>query len=82
MPLPEEASMAEEEADKLCKIYSVLTDQEVEAWVSSSDDPKLPGAGVTAAFRDAEVEFVQFSAGGGGGIDDGDMDNMDENYDE
>lgn len=68
--------------DKLRKIYSVLTDEEVEAWVASSDDLKLPGAGVTAAFRDAEVEFLQFSASGGGGTDDGDMDNMDENYDE
>lgn len=74
--------MAGEELDRLHKIYSVLTDEEVEAWVSSSDDVKLPGAGVTAAFRDAEVEFVQFSASGGGGTDDSNMDNMDQNCDE
>ncbi|CAM9203719.1 unnamed protein product, partial [Laminaria digitata] len=78
----EEASrMAEEELDRLHKIYSVLTDEEVEAWVSSSDDLKLPGAGVTAAFRDAEVEFVQFSASGGG-TDDSNMDNMDQKCDD
>lgn len=72
--------MAEEEGDKLHKIYSVLTDEEVEAWVTSSDDLKLPRAGVTAAFRDAEVEFLQFSANGGCGADDTNVD--DEKFEE
>lgn len=67
--------------DTLSKIYSVLTDEEVEAWNASSDDLKLPGADVTAAFRDAEIQFVQFSASGEEGTDDN-IENMGENYDE
>jgi len=56
-----------EEVDKLSRIYSVLTDEEVEAWVSSEEDPKLPSDGVTAAFREAESLFEHEQDGGPGG---------------
>lgn len=55
------------EVDKLSKIYSVLTDDEVEAWVSSEQDPKLPSQAVTAAFREAESLFAEEQDGGAGG---------------
>ncbi len=60
-----------EEVDKLSGIYSVLTDEEVEAWVSSEEDPKLPSDRVTAAFRDAETHFEHEQDGGpvGYGLD-------------
>lgn len=53
--------------DKLSRIYSVLTDEEVEAWISSEEDPKLPSDGVTAAFREAEGQFERQQDGGPGG---------------
>lgn len=61
--------MAEEE-DKLSRIYSVLTDDEVEAWVSSEGEEggtKLPSEAVTAAFREAEGLFAEEQDGGAGG---------------
>ncbi|CAM9622525.1 unnamed protein product, partial [Scytosiphon promiscuus] len=56
--------MAEPEVDKMSKIYSVLTDEEMEAWVSSEGEPKLPSEGVTAAFREAEGLFAEEQDGG------------------
>lgn len=56
-----------EEVDKLSRIYSVLTDDEVEAWVSSAEEPKLPSEAVTAAFREAEGLFAEEQDGGAGG---------------
>lgn len=58
--------MAEEVA-KLVGIYSVLTEEEVEAWVSSEGDPKLPSESITTAFRQAERLFVEEQDGGEGG---------------
>lgn len=61
------------EVDKLSRIYSVLTDEEMEAWVSSSEGgkggqpPKLPSETVTEAFREAEGSFAQEQDGGEGG---------------
>lgn len=59
------------EVDKLSKIYSVLTDEEIEAWVSSEDggggQPKLPSETVTEAFREGESLFAQEQDGGEGG---------------
>lgn len=56
-----------DEVDKLSRIYSVLTDGEVEAWVSSEEEPKLPSEAVTAAFREAEGLFAEEQDGGAGG---------------
>lgn len=56
-----------EEVDKLSRTYSVLTDEEVEAWVSSEEAPKLPSESVTAAFREAEELFAEEQGGGAGG---------------
>ncbi|CAN0165115.1 unnamed protein product, partial [Ectocarpus sp. 13 AM-2016] len=59
-------AMAEEVA-KVGGIYSVLTEEEVEAWVSSEGDPKLPSESITAAFRQAERLFAEEQDGGEGG---------------
>lgn len=56
--------MAEPEVDKMSRIYSVLTDEELEAWVSSEGEPKLPSESVTAAFREAEELFAVEQDGG------------------
>lgn len=63
-----------QEVDKLSRIYSVLTDEEVEAWVSSEVEEgeaklklKLPSESVTEAFREAEGLFAQEQDGGEGG---------------
>ncbi|CAN0009641.1 unnamed protein product, partial [Ectocarpus fasciculatus] len=60
-------AMAEVEVAKLGGIYSVLTEEEVEAWASSEGDPKLPSEGITAAFRQAERLFAEEQDGGKGG---------------
>ncbi|CAM9136680.1 unnamed protein product, partial [Hapterophycus canaliculatus] len=56
--------MTEPEVDKMSRIYSVLTDEELGAWVSSEEEPKLPSEGVTAAFREAEGLFAEEQDGG------------------
>lgn len=63
-----------QEVDKLSRIYSVLTDDEIEAWVSSEaggggqqSKLKLPSETVTQAFREAEGLFAQEQDGGEGG---------------
>lgn len=66
-----------EDGDKLSRIYSVLTDEEVHAWVSSDEEElKLPRESVTAAFREAELAFIEFSSKGSGD------DDLEDNYDE
>lgn len=63
------------ETDKLSRIYSVLTDEEVQAWLASDETVKLPSERVTAAFREAERQYMEFDENGMG-------DDLNNNYDE
>lgn len=64
--------------DKMSRIYTVLTDEEIHAWVNSDGkEMKLPRASVSVAFREAESEFAAF-AGSVGGDDTDSEDKKDE----
>lgn len=63
------------ETDKLSRVYSVLTDEEVQAWLASGETVKLPSEKITAAFREAERQYMEFD-------ENGMEDDLNDNYDE